>query len=114
MKLKDAEILMRYPPPPGFGVTILRKGDRTAVSYNFPGNGKLRISLRPDSLDISGWVSSLGGHYLYSTGSIRVDDATIAALASGTMPGRSDADATGVLTGYTKLRQMDENEDTDS
>lgn len=114
MKLKDAEILMRYPVPAGAGFSAYRSGSRIVVSFNIPGSGKLRLALDPDSLDICSWVSSLGGNYLFSPGSIPVDDATIDLLTRGVMPGSSDSSMTGALLKEIRLLRTDKNEDTDS
>jgi hypothetical protein len=86
MKLEDAEILLRYPAPSSAGLTIARNGSRVALTYNVPGSGKLRLSIRPDNLEICDWVSSLGGNYLFNTGSIEISEITIELLTRGIMP----------------------------
>lgn len=114
MKLKDAEILMRYPVPAGAGFSVYRSGSRIVLSFNIPGSGKLRLALDPDSLDICSWVSSLGGKYLFSPGSIPVDDATIDLLTRGVMPESSDPGTASALLKDIRLPRTDKNEDTDS
>jgi len=97
MKLEDAEILLRYPVPPSAGFSITRNGSRIVLTYNIPGSGKLRLSLRPGSLDICSWVSSLGGNYLFNAGSLEISDATIDLLTRGIMPERIYAAPADVL-----------------
>jgi hypothetical protein len=114
MKLKDAEILLRYPAPTGAGWLILDHGSRIVVSYNFPGSGKLRVSLYWNTLDICSWVSSLGGNYLYGYGSIQVSDATVDLLTRGIMPEQDELNAAGALARYSRSLRAEKNEDTDS
>lgn len=97
MKLEDAKILIRYPVPEGAGFSIVRNSRKVIVTYNIPGSGKLRLTLQPDDLDISSWVSSLGGYYLFSTGAIQINGATIELLAGGIMPERINYGAADAL-----------------
>lgn len=90
MKLEDAEILLRYPAPTGAGSNITRNALRIILTHNIPGSGKIRLSLKPVSLEIVSWVSSLGGNYLFNTGSIEINDATFDLLTRGIMPNRID------------------------